>query len=346
MLSVALAGSALAGSGCAGSGDASGLVPLVRSDAARIRIREFADLPRGGPSFPYTPSAITTGPDGNLWVTEVIDQDYGENDVVAVAPTGKRVHTYKFVGSLSPGSELYDIAVGPDRALWMPDVLNEQIVRMTTSGSFTTYRLHNYAVPFDIVEGPDKALWFTVRQINAGMIGRITVKGDVTLYRVGNLVGDIAAGPDGALWFTEYDANQIGRITTRGKIAEYGGITAGPASIAPGPDGALWFTEPAGGRIGRIATSGKVTEYSRGISAMEEPRDIAAGSDGNMWFTEYVYDNYAISQSKIGRITMGGKITEFSRGVDPGSGPDAITAGPDGNEWFVTTTDKSGRVSL
>jgi hypothetical protein len=31
----------------------------------------------------------------------------------------------------------------------------------------------------------------------------------------------IAAGPDGALWFTEFNANQIGRITPAGSITEY-----------------------------------------------------------------------------------------------------------------------------
>jgi len=65
------------------------------------------------------------------------------------------------------------------------------------------------------------------------------------------------------LWFTEYDANQIGRITTAGAITEYPVPTANsePQSITAGPDGALWFTEYGGNKIGRITTAGVITEY-------------------------------------------------------------------------------------
>jgi streptogramin lyase len=319
---------------------------MLRAGERGVRIREFRDLPRGY-SDGYVPAAITTGPDNNQWVTDVIDQDYGENAVVAIAGTGKRRHTYHYRGLLSAGSDLNDIVSGPDGALWMPDTYNEQILRMTTEGTFTGYPLPKYVAPSSITVGPDKALWFTARQINTGVIGRITVKGHVTTYDVGNVTDDIAAGSDGALWFTEYGASQIGRITTRGKITEYStGITSVPESIAPGPDGALWFTEPVAGRIGRITTHGTVTEYSRGISAMEQPQDLVAGSDNAIWFTEYAtYGTYHITGSKIGRITMDGRISEYARGMDPNSGPTGITAGLDGNLWFVATfIDQTGRL--
>ncbi len=66
----------------------------------------------------------------------------------------------------------------------------------------------------------------------------------------------ITTGPDGALWFTEFDVNQIGRITTDGTtIAEFLVPTAdsGPQGITTGPDGALWFTELNGNKNGRLA---------------------------------------------------------------------------------------------
>lgn len=317
-------------------------------DAERIGIREFGDLPRGVRSSPDRPSAIVAGSDGSLWVTDVSDPDYGLNAVVKIATSGKRLHVFRYAGSLSPGSELYDITLGPDGALWMPDVLNDQIVRMTTRGRFTRFAMPRYTAPFHIVAGPDNALWFTARVINTGAIGRITARGRTKIYDVSNLTSDIAAGSDGALWFTEYAAMQIGRITTNGAVTEFSnGVTSEPASIAPGPDGALWFTEPRAGRIGRITTSGQVTEHSRGITPTEQPQDIAAGPDGAMWFTEYAtYGSYRLELSKIGRITMDGKIREYSKGLNPKAGPTAITTGPDGNMWFVTLTDKTGRVSL
>jgi virginiamycin B lyase len=307
----------------------------------RVRIKEFADLPQY--SGEYSPSAIASGPEHSLWVTDEIDQDYGENLVAQINTSGTRLNTFYYQGLSTEGSSFQDITAGPDGALWITDYYNSQIVRMTTDGTFSTFSLNTE--PFGITLGPDKALWFT----EYSAIGRITTKGKVTIYPAGDLDDDITAGPDGALWFTELTGNAIGRITTHGKITIYTkGISsgAGPYSIAAGPDGALWFTEGTGGRIGRITTSGKVTEYSRGITPTEEPVGIAAGPDGAMWFTEYEsYDSYQIRESKVGRITMAGKISEYSKGLSGSSGPADIVAGPDGNMWFIEYADRTGRVS-
>jgi virginiamycin B lyase len=228
----------------------------------------------------------------------------------------------------------------------LTDEYNDQILRLTTDGTFTGFPLHD-SDPIGIVTGPDKALWFTNYSDGAG-VGRITTSGKITMYAAGPS-RDIAVGADGALWCTESQANQIGRVTTRGKISGYSkGITSGsePYSIAPGPDGALWFTEYAGGRIARITTSGKVTEYSRGITPSEHPIDLAAGPDNAMWFTEYEVQNSSETNAKIGRITMDGKITEYS-GFDSSSEPTGIVAGLQGDMWFVeSATDRLGRFSV
>ena len=99
---------------------------------------------------------------------------------------------------------------------------------------------------------------------------------------VGSSPAGIVAGPDGALWFTEYNGNQIGRITTAGVITEYSaGLTtsSGPEYIAAGPDGALWFTEELGNQIGRITIAGAVTEYPL-ASLCCSPQYITSGPDG------------------------------------------------------------------
>ncbi|MGC9992058.1 MAG: virginiamycin B lyase [Candidatus Cybelea sp.] len=348
-LIAALAAVALGSAGCSNAG---GLMPGTaamqqRASAPfaeeRVRIKEFADLPQY--SDDYSPSAIASGPQHSLWVTDDIDQDYGENLVARIDTSGARLKTFYYQGLSTEGSSFQDIAAGPDGALWITDYYNSQIVRMTTDGTFSTFPLNTE--PLGITAGPDKALWFT----EYSAIGRITTKGKITIYPVGGLDDDITAGPDGALWFTELNGNAIGRITTHGKITTYTkGISsgAGPYSIAAGPDGALWFTEGTGGRIGRITTSGKVTEYSRGITPTEEPVGIAAGPDGAMWFTEYEsYDSYQIRESKVGRITMAGKISEHSKGLSSTSGPGDIVAGPDGKMWFVEIyADRTGRVTL
>jgi len=350
---IATAVVALGSTGCSSPGSslpaAAQSAPSVQASLeppkTRVRIREFSDLPIYYDD--YSPSAIAAGPSGDLWVTDTIDQDYGENAVVQIAPSGKSKNIFYYGGVTTEGASFNDITPGPDGALWITDGYNAQILRMTVDGSFTGFRLTGRLAPAGITTGPDKALWFTAY----GAVGRLTTKGKLTTYVINGGLNGITAGSDGALWFTEATAGKIGRITTRGKITEYtNGITAGaqPWSIAPGPDGALWFTEAAGGRIGRITTKGQVTEYSSGITPTEEPDGIAAGPDGAMWFTEFESNgSYRISASKIARITMSGKIHEYSRGLDISAEPTGITAGPDGNMWFVESSrDRVGRATL
>ena len=149
----------------------------------------------------------------------------------------------------------------------------------------------------------------------------------------------IVTGSDGALWFTEYNANQIGRVTTSGAVTEYRVPTpsAAPSGIASGADGALWFTEANANQIGRIATSGAITEY-RIPTGSSTPRNIAAGSDGALWFTES-------AGNKVARITTSGTVTEYSVPT-AGSEPSSIVAGPDGALWFTEIAgDKIGRMA-
>jgi streptogramin lyase len=330
------------------------MMPSVQNSVQRaghVRIREFNDLLAG--SAYYTPSAIANGPEGDLWTTEDIDQDYGECAVVQVAPSGARLNVFYYGGVTSEGASFAGIAEGSDGALWITDEYNEQILRMTTDGTYTSYPLRSGAsFPQGIAAGPDGALWFVGSHDNAPAVGRITTSGKFTFFSSGITSGaylqNIAVGPDGAMWFTEPTNNKVGRITMHGKITEYSsGISAGafPYSITAGPDKALWFTELLGGRIGRITTKGAVTEYSKGITATEEPNGIALGSDNALWFTETeVYGSYHYRDARIGRIAPPGAIHEYS-GISDASNPTSIVAGPKNKMWFVeSATDELGRL--
>lgn len=331
------------------SGDS---MPTFAQPMARTRtIAEFRDLVR---SRAYSPVAIASGPNGDLWVTDNVDQDYGESVVVEVAPSGKRIETFHAYGTVSEGTWLADIAAGPDGALWITDSYNQRILRMTTKGTFTGYRLSFRQTPDSIASGPNKTLWFTSNGGTPG-VGRITTGGAITMYSQGISAGaqlqDIVKGPDGAMWFTESVGDRIGRITSDGTITEYSqGITSGsqPWSIAVGADGALWFTEISGGRIGRITTDGTVTEFSKGITPLERPYGIAAGPHQALWFTESVStgSSYQSDAARIGRITTAGSITEYS-GFKQRSYPTDIVLGPDRNIWFVETqAGRLGRITF
>jgi len=343
------ASSACSNAGAGNSVPATAVAPSHTVAAgARVRLREFSDLPRYDGY--YFPTALTLGPDGALWVADDIDQDAGESAIARVTTSGKRTNTYYYPNSASPA--FAGITTGSDGALWIVDAGDGQILRLTTGGVFSAFPVGNMS-PYGITGGPDGALWFTENGFNTATIGRITTQGTITTYTTGISPGavlqGIAVGHDGALWFTESSGDRIGRITTAGTIKEYAkGITGGsePYSIAPGPDGALWFTEMAGGRIGRITTAGKVTEYSRGITPSEHPTGITAGPDNAMWFTESEGSYQYYNNARVGRIALDGTIAEYGH-FGASSDPTGIVEGPLGDLWFVeTAANKLGRVRL
>ncbi|HEV3303374.1 MAG TPA: hypothetical protein VG055_27225, partial [Planctomycetaceae bacterium] len=142
----------------------------------------------------------------------------------------------------------------------------------------------------------------------------------------------ITAGPDGNVWFSEYDGNEIGRISPNGSITEFGGLAANalPESITTGPDGNLWFIEPGANQIGRITPTGAISEFPV-PTANSDLNGITTGPDGNVWFTE-------LESNQIGYINpTSGAISEFTIPT-PNAGPAAITLGPDGNLWFAESS--------
>ena len=145
---------------------------------------------------------------------------------------------------------------------------------------------------------------------------------------------NVAAGSDGALWFAEYQANQIGRITTSGVVTEYPVPTSGsgPGDIVAGPDGALWFTETNGDNIARITTSGQITEYPIGNSLgfVPSPDEIIVGADGALWFTG--------SPAGLGRITTSGTMMLWNISWNN------IAVGPDQMMWFAGYSGSFGVV--
>lgn len=118
---------------------------------------------------------------------------------------------------LPTGSNVSQVAPGPDGAIWFTDLGLNKIGRIDTSGA-----VMYYAVPTQ----------------SAGLAG-------------------ITAASDNAMWFTESNADKIGRIGTHGAITEYtiSQPDAHPMGIAAGAPGAcipgtIYFTESNG--LGKI----------------------------------------------------------------------------------------------
>ena len=291
---------------------------------------------------------ITTGPDGNLWFTEVLVNQ--QHTIIIGSKIGRISPSGSITEFPLPTANSYSdgITTGPDGNLWFTEVLvNQQhtiigskIGRISPSGSITEFPLPTAnSYPDGITSGPDGNLWFT--KWVGGKIGRISPSGTITEFPVPTASSQpvgIAAGPDGNLWFTEWVGGKIGRISPSGSITEFPLPTANsyPDGITTGPDGNLWFTEYSGNKIGRISPSGSITEFPL-PTANSFPDGITTGPDGNLWFIEADGNN-------IGRISPSGSITEFPVPT-ANSFPGEITAGPDGNLWFTENRGNIGRIT-
>jgi streptogramin lyase len=243
-------------------------------------------LPAGSDPF-----AITTGPDGNLWVTE-----FGARKIARVTPAGGITHFPPAAGTTSGSPR--GIAAGPDGNIWIAESGPDVVGRLRLSGSnfqefATTGGLR------DIVTGPDGNLWFTK---GIGAIGRITPAGTLLPdFAAGISPGaspnSIALGPDGNIWFTE--AAGIGRITPAGTVTEFSLVpNDDPSSkITAGPDGNVWFTQFNDDRVGRITPDGTITLYTQGITANGSPSGITTGPDGRLWFAQF-------NGHRLGTVTL------------------------------------------
>jgi streptogramin lyase len=151
---------------------------------------------------------IALGSDNNLWIA-------GNSPTLARATNDGDFMTFLLAPPMAAGSSMRNLNNGPDGNLWICDVTDDLILKVSTDGVV----LESYPVP----------------TANAHP-------------------SDITTGPDGDLWFTEQTGNKIGRITTSGAITEYPVPTANaqPYWIVTGPDGNLWFTEANGNKVASI----------------------------------------------------------------------------------------------
>jgi streptogramin lyase len=281
---------------------------------------------------------IAAGPDGNVWFAEQEGNRIGRiitgaGAAVVQAPS-VTVPVRRGVPASCQGEQWADWA-GQQPAQGAPSATPPGVQWSLDGTPITGATGQSYTpVAGDVghelactVTATYQLLHVTLSTTSAGM--NVTSRPTpVREFPAGTASSGIAAGVDGNLWFTEFNGNQIARITLAGKITQYPVPTGGakPDGITVGPDGNLWFAEWGGDQIGRITPAGKITEYSVS-TANSDPSGIATGPDGNLWFTEPGGD-------QIGRITPAGQITEYPVPT-AGSSPDDITAGPDGNLWFT-----------
>jgi streptogramin lyase len=146
----------------------------------------------------------------------------------------------------------------------------------------------------------------------------------------------IVAGPDGTLWFTEKGANNVGRITTAGQIAEYpipnnasGLADTGPTDMVSS-GGGLWFLTDIGESTYRMATNGTFTlVYSNEFypAANLSPSDM-----GGVWLMQSFGDGNPQDGDALVRVDPNGTATNY-----PATHTNhlfSIAEASDGSAWF------------
>lgn len=163
--------------------------------------------------------SLAYGADGNLFVAAL--EVGGVPKIMKISPRCQLLATYK-----QPANFLVDytsMASGSDGALWFVEAGRDVIGRITTSGTYSEYRVpFSGSRPNVLTEGSDGAIWFTDAGTNA--IGRITVTDAISEFTVptpnafSSYRNGIVSCPrkcDGAhgrVWFSEAAAHKIGRL--------------------------------------------------------------------------------------------------------------------------------------
>jgi virginiamycin B lyase len=314
-----------------------------------------------GPSS--APSAITSGPDGRLWISLS-----GSHHMAALQTDGR--------ATVYPGTTGgRDIASSSDGSLWVAHPGHDGIAQIPLSDpNSETY--HGFTFPqfaHDVVFGADGTLHIAAGEMFAEATmssdGNFSESRPVVRHTVWTTYGEaVALGPDGSVWLTRAGGaiehrtsrfhlehpgsigeitvdpsgnawvavgaftirhrtfpSRVLRITRGGTIHAFVVPWVDPnASLTVTADGAVWFVGDQS--IGRIGPHGGYSGYQ--LPYHFYPSGLVTGSDGNVWFTLPLLD-------KVGTIDATTRALTFYRAPAGGS----IVAGQDGALWF---TDSAG----
>jgi streptogramin lyase len=235
---------------------------------------------------------ITTGPDGNLWVTAT-------NKVVKISPadpTGGTPTTINDIGApqgittgpdgnlwtgsganlvrIPPGNpggfhtfagvlqDARNIATGGNGQIWVADRIGggttARIASFTPAGVPTYYDTSSSGGPFGVAAGPGTQMAFGDPLGSPQAVGRIVPGGTPQTTPTPDTVGDpsgVVFGNDGAYWFARFGKDDLLRLTPTGQVTLPTGFSAnsGPREITKGPGDTLWVSLESAQKIGRVS---------------------------------------------------------------------------------------------
>lgn len=270
-----------------------------------------------------TNNEITTGPDGNVWVT--LDQT---NDIARIKPNGK-VKEFDPVNITSP----IGITSGPDGNIWVTQNGGVASFSPDDPDAAVKYSINDITDARAIVTGPDGNLW----TVSGANVIRIPVADPTNATSFPVLVAgrDIDAGKDGKLWVADF-GSQVVRVSTDGDAKAFStGNGSGLQAIATGPKGQVAYADPTSNpqKVGRV-TDGKVKK----TTTSGDPFGVAFGADKAYWIPRF-------ASGDLLRLTTTGETSTLG-GIGKNSGPRRITTGPDHTLWVTLDgADKIARVT-
>jgi len=240
--------------------------------------------------------------------------------VTFLATTGLLAAPFATIASVAtaqaapPNTKPWNIASGPDGAMWFTELDANKIGRITTSGVVTEYTVPTAnAAPYDITAGSDGALWFT--ENNVSKIGRIAMDGTITEYDAPRNANNdevkptnITKSADGTLWYAA--TGSIGKITTSGMTTRYD-LPSPYASVTvkgiTNSVSGIYFTASdiyGLSAIGHVKNDGTIELFPllRGMM----PTDITGEAGDRLWFTTANMVGSTLSSSLIWSMYEGG----------------------------------------
>jgi len=265
------------------------------------------------------------------------------------------------------GSDLSNIAAGPDGALWFTEQGGNKVGRITTSGQIAEYPIPDNAIgvsdagPTSIVSSGG-AMWF-LTDIGEGVY-RITTNGQYKAFYNNevNTAINLAPSSSGGVWLMMSHGDGVGSDGTALVLIDPGGkLTGYPADhpnsidvIALAPDGSVWYNNE-GLSLNSVTESGQQSGDPLSSTSADQVSGIAFAKDGTPWFTEYVPNTL---NPDDGIATGGsGAVGDFSGGTahitpvgsqapDTGIEPYSLVAGPDGDLWFGFSAVGGGEAGI
>ncbi len=278
-------------------------------------------------------TALTSGPDGNLWFAATKRTYAGAGDVIGrISPRGE---VTEFPLPSRPESELgvSSIVSGGDGYLYFTETAANRIGRISTGGYFEDSPLPRPGSrPMALALAADGTLWASEEGIDS-VVRLDNTSGIATEYKLapGARPSGIAAA-DGLIWVSQPGTGTIGRVNPGNPTASFPLLDRHslPGAMVPGPTGKIWFAEGKGPQIGRVtaSTSLQVRYVQQSVPGNGGTSSIVYGPRGDFWFTV---------GNRIGSISPSSDVTDpacVAGGCD--LSVTALAVGPEGELWYAT----------